>query len=105
MKSEEQIDLYKAIKEFQKTEPLKMDLATTVADKIFVKRKIKMVVLDKWIYAFVAALVVIGLIYSFSLVNPSSLLSMLVLLIPIIFYIGLSIKEYKLLSKRFLSLI
>jgi len=105
MKNEEKIDLYEAIKEFQKTEPLKMDLATTVADKIFVKHKTKMVVLDKWFYAFVAALVIIGLIYSFSLVNSSTLLSILVLLIPIIFYLGLSVKEYKLMSKRILSLI
>jgi hypothetical protein len=100
MKSEERYDLYEAIKKFQETEPLKVDLATTVAERIFVKRKMKFALMDKWLYAFVIGLVSFGLIYSFALVNTSSLLSVVVIIIPIAYYLGLSMKEYKIISQN-----
>jgi hypothetical protein len=103
MKTEKEYNLQEAINKFYKTEPLKIDLATTVANRIFVKRKIEIALLDKWLYASVAVLVGCGLIYSFILVNPSSLLSVLVIILPIVFFTGLSVKEYRLMSKRFLS--
>ena len=103
MKTEKEYNLKVVINKFYKTDPLRIDLANTVANRIFVKSKIEIALLDKWLYVFVAVLVSCGLIYSFILVNPSSLLLALVIILPIVFFSGLSVKEYKLMSKRCLS--
>jgi hypothetical protein len=104
MKTEKKYTLPEAIGKFHKTVPLQIDLATTVANKVFAKRKMEIALLDSWLYAFVAVIAGTGLIYTFILVYTASLLSVLVIIIPIIFYFGLSVKEYKLMSERLLSL-
>lgn len=103
MRTEKEYNLKVVINKFYKTEPLRIDLAATVANRIFVKNKIEIALLDKWLYAFVAVLVSCGLIYSFIILNPSSILLALTIILPIVFFSGLSVKEYKLMSKRFLS--
>jgi hypothetical protein len=104
MKGDKPYNLNEAIKKFHKTMPLQIDLATTVANMVFVKRNVVITLLDKWLYAFVAFLVGGGLIYGFILTIPSSLLSMIVIIISIAYYFGLSVKEYKLMSKKIHSL-
>ncbi|MCX6303502.1 MAG: hypothetical protein NT040_00900 [Bacteroidetes bacterium] len=104
MKTEREYNLQEAINKFYKTEPLKIDLSTNVANRIFVKRKIEIALLDKWLYAFAAVLIFSGLIYSFILANPPSLLFASVIILPIVFFSGLSVKEYKLMSEKILSL-
>ena len=103
MKENKAYNLREAIKQFHKTEPLKIDLANTVANKIFVNVKKPSVILENWLYVFVAVIVVGGLIYSFSLFSNYSLPSMFLVLVTVACYFGLSAKEYWVISKRLLS--
>ena len=103
MKDNKKYSLDEAIRNFYKIEPLKIDLAKTVASKIYAIPKNSSATLDKWLYVFVAALTVSGLIFSFSHFRDYSLPTTLLVLIPVAGYFGLSAKEYSLMSKHFLS--
>lgn len=103
MKEKKTYSLGEAIKQFHKTEPLKIDLANTVANKVFVKAKMPSVILENWLYVFVAVIVVGGLIYSFSLFSNDLLPLYFLFLIPVACYFGFSVKEYWVMSKRLLS--
>lgn len=103
MREDKKYSLGEAIRDFHKTEPLKIDLAKTVASKIYSKPQKSSVALDSWLYVFVAILTVCGLIFCLSLITNYSLPAVLLVLIPVACYFGLSAKEYSLLSKRLLS--
>lgn len=104
MKQQKQYSLKEAIQKFHTTEPLKTDLASTVAGVIFSKQKKVFPVLDKCLYAFAAALIVAGIIYSCISLNQVSLLSGCLIIISIGVYFTLSFKEYFLMAKKLLSL-
>ena len=103
MKENKTYSLSEAIKQFHKTEPLRIDLSNTVADKIFVKPQKVPVVLDNWLYMFVVVIAIGGLMYSISLFSNNSLPAFFLFLIPVACYFGLSAKEYWVMSKRLLS--
>ncbi len=100
MKNEEHYSLDEAIKKFYNSEPLKIDLATTVANKVFVKRNEDSIEWDKWLYVFVAVLIAGALIYSVSFFKDFSLSLFLLIVIPMVSYFGLSAKEFLLMSKK-----
>ncbi len=94
MKKDKHYNLEEAIKNFYKSEPLKIDLANTVANKVFAKPKEVSVVSDKWLYIFVAILIVCGLIYIFSFLKEFSQPYVLLIFIPLIGYFGLSLRSF-----------
>jgi hypothetical protein len=100
MKNEKEYSLDEAIKNFYKSEPLKIDLANTVANKAFIKRNEVSVVWDKWLYVFAAAIILGALIYSFNFLKDFSLSLLLLIVIPMVSYFGLSAKEFLLMSKK-----
>ena len=95
--------LGEAIRNFYKTEPLQTDLANAVANKVFAKPKEASPVFDKWLYAFAAILFAGGMIYCVSIFRQFSLSLILLAMIPAACYIGLSVKEHLLISKKFIS--
>lgn len=103
MKAKKQYNLDEAIRSFYKTEPLKIDLPTTVANKVTLSPNKITVLLDSLLYGFVAVLACAGLIYSFSLFSHYSFPALYLVAIPVACYFGLSVKEYSLMSKRILS--
>lgn len=103
MKKQKQYGLGDAVKNFHKTEPLKIDLAATVADKVLANRKEPSFVLDKVLYVFSMLLIAGALVYVFSFYKYFSSLSTLLVIIPIGGYIGLSVKEYLTLSRKLIS--
>src|SRR6188474_1499766 len=103
MKRQKEYKLEEAIKNFYTTKPLKADLATTVADKVFEKHKKVYPAFETWLYIFIGVLVAAGIIYSFSFFNHFSVPSGLMILISIAFYFSLFFKEYLLIHKRLLS--
>lgn len=100
MKEQKNYNLEEAIKKFYTIEPLKTDLAKTVADKVFAKRKKVDFAFDNRLYIFITILIAAGIIYSFSFLKQFSLLIVLLAIISIIIYCSLSFKEYWLISKR-----
>jgi hypothetical protein len=96
--------IHEAIKMYYKTEPLSIDLANTVADKVFAEHKIETNLLDKSIFTSLAVLIVAGLVCSFYFVKQFSILYIFLIFIPICCFIGLSVKEYAVMSKKMLSL-
>ncbi|MEP7371835.1 MAG: hypothetical protein ABI675_00515 [Chitinophagaceae bacterium] len=103
MKKKQQYELGEAIKNFYETKPLQSDLAKSVANKVFGRRKEAAPVFDRWLYAFAAILFAAGMIYCFSIVRQFSLSLISLVLIPAACYIGLSVKEHWLISKKLLS--
>jgi hypothetical protein len=55
MKQQKEYKLEEAIKNFYTTEPLKADLATTVADKVFEKHKKVYPAFETWLYIFIGS--------------------------------------------------
>ncbi|MBA3286204.1 MAG: hypothetical protein H0U27_14265 [Nitrosopumilus sp.] len=105
IKSEEQYNLDEAIKSFHITKPLKIDLATTVADQVFIKqKKTSALTQDRFLYAIVFLLFVGSTIYCFSFLKQFSLPFILLIFISILCYFSLSLREYSVMSKRMLSL-
>ena len=104
MKNRKKYYIQEAIKMYYKTKPLSINLANTVADKVFFEHKIKTNLLDKSIFTTLAVLIVAGLVCSFYFVKQFSILYILVIIIPICELIGLSVKEYAVIYKKILSL-
>jgi len=99
MKKQQKYTLAEAIRKLDYPEPLKVDLAITVSEKLFVKQKATASSWDKWIYLFLMVLVACGIFYCFSLLNQVSLLYLFLLIPPVIFSFALSAKEYSLLLR------
>ncbi len=104
MKNRKIYHIQEAIKIYYKTEPLRIDLASTVADKVFVKNKTETNLLDKCLFASIAVLIVVGLACSFYFVKQDSRWYIFVIIISICGFTGLSVKEYAVISKKILSL-
>jgi hypothetical protein len=100
MKDKKLYSLHEAIKSSYKTEPLRIDLAERVADQVFVKGKNSSVTLDKGLYVFVAALIAGAIIYCLSFFRGFFSFPLLLLLVPMIAYFGLSAKEFMTMSKN-----
>jgi hypothetical protein len=99
----EKYKLDKAIKELYKIEPLQQDLAATVANKIFAEHKKESAVLDRILLSALCLVIAISLIYGFSLLAEISPAALLLFVIMIAGFIGLSAKEYSVLSQRIQS--
>jgi hypothetical protein len=82
--------------------PLRIDLATSVADAVFV-RKPSASPLEKALFVLAAILILVGLYYSRGLFTSISLTSLL-LLVPIGLFTWLSLMEVGLLKQRLLKL-
>jgi len=102
MKEQKKYTLEEAVKNFHVTKPLKIDLATKVADTVFAKREKTFPVSETWLYAVGAFLIIAGIIYSFSFLISFSVLSGLSVICAIILYLSLSLKEYRIMSKKLL---
>ena len=89
-----------AIKNSYKTEPLKIDLAETVADKAFNGPKKPSAVLDSGLYVFFAVLIVASIIYCLIFFKEFFLSPSFLFLIPIVAYFGLAAKEFMTMSKK-----
>lgn len=99
MKEKYQLD--EAIKEFYEIKPLRRDLAATVAHKIFAEeQKKESLVGDKILLAALCFLMVVSLIYAFSLLAEVSLTAILLCVITLGAFIGLTIKEHFILLRR-----
>ena len=96
--------LDEAIKNFYKTDALKTDLAKSVSESVFVKPSAVRSSLDKWLFVFVAILISVGLMYSFSLLRQVSFPALCLILFSVVSFVGLARKEYNLFSKRLLSM-
>ena len=103
MKNKKQYNLEESIKYFHKTEPLKIDLSKSVADRIFGKSKEVADKFDKWLYVFITILIAAGLIYSTTLLKDFPLPLMCVIILLLSGYLVLSFKEISIVSKRLLS--
>lgn len=103
MKKKEQYNIDEAIKYFYDTEPLKNDLATTVADRIFLKKEETSIVFEYWAY-FILCLIIAGSIaYYFNLLIKLSLSPILILVMATGFLAWVSVKEFSILSKKLLE--
>ena len=100
MKEQKKYTLEEAVKNFHVTKPLKIDLATKVADAVFEKREKTFPVSETWLYAVGAVLIIAGIVYSFSFLI--SVVSGLAVICAIILYLSLSLKEYRIMSKKLL---
>ncbi|HEX9827877.1 MAG TPA: hypothetical protein VGA80_14855 [Flavobacteriaceae bacterium] len=103
MKEKEQYSLDEAIGKFYKTEPLKIDLAKTVANSVFGEEKKVSVFFDKMLYFIVCLIAVGAVIYCISLFSKLSISSVMLFLIIVVSFFGLSVKEHSVLSKKVLN--
>jgi hypothetical protein len=95
--------LDEAIKTFYKTDALKVDLAASVANKVFAEHKKAYAFLDRGLYLLVSVLVIGGVFYCFSLFKQLPAVLILLITVGIVSYFLLSYKEYTVMSKRLLS--
>ena len=100
MKEKNQYNLDEAVKELYKTEPLRQDLASTVANKVFAKQKTASSVLDKILVVTLFFVITASLVYGFSLLGGITLTAVLIFVITIAGFIGLSVKEHLIMLKR-----
>lgn len=98
MSKKYQYKLDEAIKELYKIEPLQQDLAATVANKIFSEQE--STVLDKILLIALGFAVIVSLIYVFRLLSEVSLTTVLLFVITILGFIGLTIKEHFVLLRK-----
>jgi hypothetical protein len=103
MKKQEQYSLDEAIKKFYKAEPLKIDLAKTVASKVFVNEKKVSFNFDKVLY-FVGCLTAVAVVICcFILFGKLSVSVVMPFIIIGVSFFGLSAKEYSVFSKKVLN--
>jgi hypothetical protein len=105
MNHKKQINLDEAIKRYYQIKPLKLDLAVTVADKVFGRKKLAASTIDNWVYYIMLIVCIVILGYCISFMSQHNLsLADIFLIIPFILYFWFSITEMKKLSKRYLEL-
>lgn len=105
MDEKEKINLGEALKQFYSDEPLKINLAASVADKVFAKQKTSATFADKWVFYLVVAAAITLLIFLFRyllLLNISP--ALLLLTLPVLGYYWLSAKEVSVLSHKYMQL-
>jgi len=103
MKKKEQYNIDEAIKYFYDTEPLKNDLAATVANRVFAKKEKPSLKFEYWAY-FILFLIIAGSVaYYFSLLMKLSLSPILILLMVAGCVVFISLKEFSILYKKLLE--
>jgi len=105
MKNEKKFSLGDAVKNFHKTEPLKIDLASTVADKVFTGRKSTSFKWDRVLFVFAVLLIGGGLVYTFSFYQYLSLQTAFLVFVSIGIFICLSVKEYRTFYHKCMALV
>lgn len=95
-----QYNLREAVKELYQTEPLRRDLATTAANKIFSEKPTDSFVLDKILLITLGFILAASFIYVYGFLTQISSLIILLFLAAVGGLIGLSIKEHLILLKR-----
>ena len=100
MNEKNQYKLDEAIKELYRIEPLQHDLAATVANKIFAEQKKESAVSDKILLATLCLLIAVSLVYVFSLFAEISATAVLLLVVAVTGFTGLSVKEYSVLLRQ-----
>ena len=96
----ENYNLDEAVKKLYKVEPLRRDFAAIVANKAFGEQKRDSTVLDKIHLITLWLVLIASLIYGFSLLSGASLTIILIFIVIILGFIGLSIKEHFILLNR-----
>jgi hypothetical protein len=96
----ENYNLDEAVKKLYKVEPLRRDFAAIVANKAFGEQKRDSTVLDKLLFITLCFVITASLIYGLSLLGGVSLTIILIFVVTILGFIGLSIKEHFILLNR-----
>jgi hypothetical protein len=92
--------LEEAIKELYDVEPLRGDLATGVAHRIFEPQKAAPSMFDRLVVPVLSLVAAVSMIYAIYLLLGASIVVGLVFVIAVTASIGLALKEYFVLLKR-----
>lgn len=96
--------LGEAIHQFYVMEPLRHDLANVVADRIFEKQKQGADVVDKAIYLIAVVLLVIGVVYGFSLTGNFAGIAVILIVFMVLILAMAARKEYLISYGKFQNL-
>ncbi|HEX8332088.1 MAG TPA: hypothetical protein VF622_05670 [Segetibacter sp.] len=104
MEKKEQYNIDEAIKYFYDTEPLKRDLATTVANRVFAKKAKPSLEFEYGAYFILFVIIAVSIAYYFSLLIKLSMSPILILLMVAGCVAWMSMKEFSILSKKLLEI-
>jgi len=102
MKYKKQYNLDEAIKRHYQTEHLKPDFAASVADRVFGNKEPAAFTVDNSLYYIILIICMMVLVYCFIFMSHLNLsMADKFLIIPLIVYFLLSVKEMSILSRRY----
>jgi hypothetical protein len=104
MKQDEKYTLKNAIRQFYFTEPLKKDLATLVANKVFNKQEKFSFNWDKLLHYLICIVCIGAVAYILSFLKFVSIAPILLLSITVLIVIGVAVKEFRVLSEKILAI-
>ena len=94
------LKLEEAVRDHYKVTPLDQDFSQNVADKIFGPKPVPKFVLGTWVYYVIGVLMIAVVMITFSfLVKLQLSPSFILIIVPIILYFAVSIKEASVLAR------